>query len=81
MTHPYSIYLWQPARTSSGRGTWTDPLQVDTQQYAIYVAHLIHKDSKAVIKVVRYGITIAAFPDAKTAERIEQFIKRQQPEK
>ncbi len=77
MTHPYSIYIWQPARTSSGKGIWVEPIQVYTQEYALYVANLIHKDSKAVIKVVRYGITLACFPDEKTVERIEQFIARQ----
>jgi len=80
VTHPYSIYIWQPARTSSGKGTWIEPLQAYTQEYAIYVANLIHKDTKAVIKVVRFGITIASFPNEKTVERIEQFIARQQTE-
>ncbi len=80
MTHPYSIYIWQPGRRATDKGIWTEPLQADTQDYAIYVANLIHKDSKAVMKVVHYGITIASFPDAKTVERIEQFIKRQQKE-
>lgn len=80
MTHPYSIYIWQPGRSATYKGIWTEPIQADTQDYAIYVANLIHKDSKAVIKVVRYGITIAAFPDEKTVERIEKFIARQQPE-
>ena len=77
MTHPYSIYIWQPARTSSGKGTWVEPIQAYTQEYALYVANLIHKDSKAVVRVVRYGITLACFPDEQTVERIEQFIARQ----
>ncbi len=81
MTHPYSIYIWHPARTSSGIGNWVEPIQAYTQEYALYVANLIHKDSHAVIKVVRFGITLACFPDEKTVERIEQFIARQQTDK
>ena len=81
MTHPYSIYVWYPSRTSSGKGTWVEPIQAFTQEYALYVANLIHKDSHAVIKVVRFGITLACFLDEKTVERIEQFIARQQTEK
>ncbi len=33
--------------------------QVYTQEYALYVANLIHKDSRAVKKVVRYGLNLA----------------------
>ena len=45
-----------------------------------HLAHLIHKDSKAVIKVVRYGLTIASFPDAQTVQRVEQQIAREWPQ-
>ena len=81
MTHPYSIYVWQPGRRATDKGIWTEPVQAYTQEYALYVANLIHKDSKAVIKVVRFGITLACFPDEKTVERIEQFIARQRTDK
>ncbi len=70
MTHPYSIFIWQAPRSLRDTGTWREPVQVDTQEYALYVANLIHHDSKAVIKVVRYGITIASFPNAETVERM-----------
>ncbi len=75
MTHPYSIYIWQPNR--KGGGVWIEPVQVYTQEYALYVANLIHKDTCSVIKVVRFGVTIASYPDEKTVERIEQYIGRQ----
>ena len=81
MTHPYSIYVWRPGRKATNTGTWVEPIQAYTQEYALYVANLIHKDSKAVIKVVRFGITLACFPDEKTVERIEQFIARQRTDK
>ena len=51
-------------------------MQAYTQEYALYVANLIHQDTKSVIKVVRYGITIAAYPDKDTVERIEAHIAR-----
>jgi hypothetical protein len=43
-----------------------------------HVANLIHNDSRAVIKVVRYGINLACFPDEKTVKLVEQQIERQQ---
>jgi hypothetical protein len=56
------------------------PIQDYTQQYALYVANLIHKDSHSVIKVVWYGLTLACFPDEKTVQRVEKQIARQQEE-
>ena len=52
-------------------------LQAYTQEYALYVAGLIHQDSRSVIKVVRYGLNIACFPDEHTAELVERQIARQ----
>lgn len=75
MTHPYSIFIWQPDRHNGGR--WIEPLQVYTQEYAIYVANLIHKDTKAVIKVIRFGIPFAFFPDKQTVDRVDRYVKRQ----
>jgi hypothetical protein len=42
------------------------------------VANLIHKDSRAVIKVVRYGLNIQCFPDEHAVELVERQIARQQ---
>lgn len=78
MTHPYSIYIWQPPLSSQGEGHWFEPLQAYTQEYALYVANLIHRDSRSVIKVVRYGRTIACFPDEHAVELVERQIARQQ---
>ena len=74
MTHPYSIYVWQPAQGPGGKDQWIEPLQVYTEQYAVYVAGLIHKDTRAVIKVVRYGLTLACFPDAHAVELVERQL-------
>jgi hypothetical protein len=78
LTHPFSIYIWNAPRRLSDKGAWIEPLQVYTQEYAIYVANLIHADSRAVIKVVRNGITLACFPDNETVERVERQIAREQ---
>ena len=76
MTHPYSIYIWQPSRKANEVGDWIEPVQAYTQEYALYVANLIHQDTKSVMKVVRYGHTIAAYPNAETVERIESYNAR-----
>jgi hypothetical protein len=76
MTHPYSIYIWQPPLSLKGEGHWFEPLQAYTEQYALYTAGLIHKDSRSVIKVVRYGLNILCLPDAHTVELCERQIAR-----
>jgi hypothetical protein len=77
MTHPYSIYVWQPTQVPGDKDMWIEPLQVYTGQYAVYIAGLIHKDTHAVIKVVRYGLNIAYFPDAHAVEQVERQITRE----
>ena len=77
MTHPYSIYIWQPPLSSRGEGHWIEPLQAYTQEYALYVANLIHQDTRSVIKVVRYGLNIQCWPDAHAVELVERQIARQ----
>lgn len=77
MTYPYSIYVWQPSQIPGGKGTWIEPLQAYTEHYAVYAAGLIHKDTRAVIKVVRYGLNIACFPDVHAVELVERQIARE----
>ncbi len=71
MTHPFSIYIWQPERIG---GRWIEPLQAYTREYALYAANLIYTNSNAVIKVVRYGINIACLPNERAVERVEKYI-------
>lgn len=77
MTHPYSIYIWQPPHSPTGIGHWDEPVQCFTEQWATYIAGLIHQDSRSVIKVVRYGINIACFPDERAVELVERQIAKQ----
>ena len=81
MTHPFSIFIWQAPYKPTDMGLWVEPLQEYTQEYVIYVANLIHANSQAVIKVVRFGITLACFPDKETVDRVERQIARQQEQK
>jgi hypothetical protein len=54
-------------------------LQAFTEDDALYTANLLHMDSKAVIKVVRYGLNLASFPDEHTVELCERQIAQQKP--
>lgn len=78
VSHPYSIYLWHPSRTTQGQHSWYESLQAYTEDDALYTANLIHRDSKAVIKVVRFGLNLACFPDEHTVELCERQIAQQQ---
>ncbi len=52
-------------------------MQIYTQRCALYVANLIHQDTRSVIKVVRYGLNIQCYPDAHVVELVEKQIARQ----
>jgi len=56
-------------------GRWEEPVQVDDQEYALWLAGIIHKETKGILKVVRYGLTISAFPNRDTVERYERFCQ------
>ena len=73
----YSIYIWQSGKHPAIPGTWIEPLQAYTEHYAVYTAGLIHEDTLAVIKVVRYGLNIACFPDVHAVELVERQIARE----
>ncbi len=66
LTHPYSIFIWHAKHGVRGEPSWYEALQAFTEDDALYTANLIHIDSKAVIKIVRYGINFACFPDEHT---------------
>jgi len=77
MTHPYSIYVWQPPSSARSEGHWSEPAQCFTQHWALYIANLMHQESRAVIKVVRYGLNIKCFPNAHAVELVEKQLARQ----
>ncbi len=68
-------------QTLSVLGAWIEPVQVYTQEYAIYVANPIQADSRAVIEVVRYRIALACFPNKETVDWVERQITHQQKQK
>jgi hypothetical protein len=78
--HIMSQELERAAQIPADKGSWIEPVQVYTQEYTIYLANLIHVDSRAVIKVV-YGTTLACFPNKESVDRVERQIARQQEQK
>ena len=74
VTHPYSIYIWHAAHGIRGQPSWYESLQAYTEDDALYTANLIHMDSNAVIKVVRFGLNLACFPDAHAIELCERQL-------
>ncbi len=66
-------FVWQPPLNPRDGGRWIEPLQVYTQHYALYMANLIHQDTRSVIKVVRYGLNIQCYPGVQQAADAEQF--------
>jgi hypothetical protein len=60
-----------------GEGNWNEPVQCFTEQWALYIANLMHQESHAVIKVVRYGINLQCFPSAHAVELVEKQIAQQ----
>ncbi len=77
VSHPYSIYTWQLPLSPRDLDHWNEPIQAYTEQWAIYVAGLMHHDSRSMINVVRYGLNIACFPDEHAVELVERQIARQ----
>ncbi len=77
VSHPYSIYIWHAAHGVRGQTSWYEALQAYTEDHALHTANLIHMDSKAVIKVVRYGLNLACFPDEHTVELVERQMVQQ----
>jgi hypothetical protein len=77
VSHPYSIYIWQPPLSPHGEGHWNDAVHCPTKQWALYVGNLLHQDTKAVIKVVRYGLNILCLPNEHAVELVEQQIAKQ----
>jgi len=61
-----------------GQPSWYESLQAYTEDDALYTANLIHMDSNAVIKVMRFGCNLACFPDAHAVELCERQISQQQ---
>jgi hypothetical protein len=46
-----------------------------------YTANLIHRDSRSVLKVVRYGLNILCLPDEHAVELVEKQIARQREQR
>ncbi len=78
MAHPYFIYIWRPPLSANDEERWHQPIQCATQQWALYIANLIHQDSRSVIKVECDGLRILCLPDVHAVEQVEKQIALQQ---
>jgi len=76
VTHPYSLFIWHAKHGVRGEPSWYEALQAFTENDALYTANLIHMDSQAVIKIVRYGINFACFPDEHTVALCERQLAK-----
>ena len=77
VTHPYSIYIWHAKHDVRGQPTWYEAFQAYLEDDALYTANLIHMDSKAVIKVIRYVLNLACTPCEHKIELCDRQIGRQ----
>ena len=86
MEFPFSIFVYEAPLRPGGKARWNEVLRVNTQQWAIYTAGLLHNAGvpfqdrvreRPVIKAVRYGITFLALPSEEAVELVERVIAKQ----
>lgn len=89
MEFPFSVYIWHAPRKPSDEPRWEEVLRANYQQMAIHAATLLYDvgtpsadtiQAHPVIKVVRFGSTIQAFPSAHVADLCDKQIARWQEE-
>jgi hypothetical protein len=65
MDFPYSVYVYDAPLRPGGDASWNEVLRTSTEQWAIYLAGLLHNAgvphadttrARPVVKAVRYGI-------------------------
>jgi hypothetical protein len=85
MEFPYSIYVWHAPRKPTDEPFWQEELRADYQQMAVYAATVLYNavvpsqdtiQKHPVIKVMRYGLTIQAFPSVHVTDLCDQWIAR-----
>jgi hypothetical protein len=89
MDFPFSVYIYCAPHRPGDRPYWDEVLRTNTQQWAIYVAGLLHNAGvpsadtireKPVVKAVRYGNAFLCLPDEHTVELCERVIAKQGPD-
>jgi hypothetical protein len=86
MDFPYSVYVYEASLSPGGQAYWNEVLRTSTEQWATYLAGLLHQAgvphadtmrNRPVVKAVRYGITFLCLPDEHTVELVERQIAMQ----
>jgi hypothetical protein len=87
MEFPFSVFVYEASLRPGGKARWNEVLRTNTQQWAIYLAGLLHNAGvphadttreRPVIKAIRYGIPFLCLPDEHTVELCEKVIAKQQ---
>jgi hypothetical protein len=85
MDFPYSVYVYQAPLRPGGEAYWIETLRTNTEQWAIYLAGLLHDagiphadtiQARPVVKAVRYGISFLCLPDEHAVELCEKVVAR-----
>jgi hypothetical protein len=86
MDFPYSVYVYEAPLRPVDKAYWNEVLRTNTEQWAIYVAGLLHNagvphvdtiQARPVVKAVRYDISFLCLPDEHTVELCEKVIAKQ----
>ncbi len=86
MDFPYSVYVYQASLRPESEAFWIEAVRTSTEQWAIYVAGLLHNagvphadtiQARPVVKAVRYGLAFLCLPDEHTVELCERVIAKQ----
>jgi len=86
MDFPFSVYVYEAPLRPGGKAHWNEALRTSTEQWAIYMAGLLHHAGvphanttreRPVVKAVRYGIAFLCLPDEHTVELCERVIAKQ----
>ena len=86
MDFPFSVYVYEAPLRPGGKAYWNEVLRTNTEQWAIYIAGLLHNagvpyadtiQARPVVKAVRYGIAFLCLPDEHTVELCEKVIAKQ----
>jgi hypothetical protein len=78
--------VYEASLRPGGKAYWNEVLRTNTEQWAMYLASLLHNagvshaesiQARPVVKAVRYGIAFLCLPDEHTVDLCEKVIAKQ----